>query len=144
MENITITTGTTVTLNYRGVLEDGTEFDSSYVKGEPLTFTAGTGQMIPGFDSAVMGMAAGEKKVFTVDPEDSYGERNPDAVQQMPREAFGGGELVVGAIVQGQNANGQQMMATIAGISDDSVVVDLNHPLAGKELTFEIEVVSVT
>ena len=142
---MSVQNGNTVAVHYRGTLEDGEQFDSSYDRGEPLAYQAGTGEMIPGFDAAVTGMEVGEKKTFTLEPTEAYGEKNPAAVQEVPRAMFGeGANLAVGTIVQGQNENGQTMMATVMAITEDTVTVDLNHPMAGKSLTFDVEVVSIT
>ena len=137
--------GNTVAVHYRGTLENGQQFDSSLDRGEPLVYQAGMGQMIPGFDSAVMGMEAGDTKTFTVTPDQAYGPHQQEAIQVLNRKMFGeGAQLIEGQVVQGTNQQGQTAMATIITISDDNIVVDLNHPLAGKNLNFEVEVVSIT
>ena len=137
--------GNTVAVHYRGTLENGQQFDSSHDRGEPLVYQAGMGQMIPGFDSAVMGMEAGDTKTFTVTPDQAYGPHQQEAIQVLNRKMFGeGAQLIEGQVVQGTNQQGQTAMATIITISDDNIVVDLNHPLAGKNLNFEVEVVSIT
>ena len=141
----TVQTGNTVAIHYRGTLENGEQFDSSHDRGNPLTFQSGVGQVVPGFDAAITGMAVGESKTFTVAPDDAYGPVVPEAVQQIPLSAFAPGmDLAEGRVIQGQGPNGQPMMATVVEAVGDMVTVDMNHPLAGKNLTFEVEVVSIS
>jgi len=141
----TVQTGNTVAIHYRGTLENGEQFDSSHDRGNPLTFQSGLGQVVPGFDAAVAGMAVGESKTFTIGPDEAYGPIHSEAVQQIPLSAFAPGmELTEGRVIQGHGPNGQPMMATIVKTEGDMVTVDMNHPLAGKNLTFEVEVVSIT
>ncbi len=129
--------GDTVTVNYRGTLDSGQEFDSSY-GGEPLTFVVGSGQLIKGFDTAVRGLAVGEKKKFRLEPADAYGPRDEKMIFEVPLAQAPEG---IKAGDQVQLANGAP--ATIAEVNAEIVKVDANHPLAGQALTFEIEVVGV-
>jgi len=143
--NNTVKTGDTVTLHYRGTFEDGTEFDSSHSRGEPITVTAGVGQLISGFDTALDGMTAGTTKTVTIPPEQAYGDKNPAAFTTLNRSLFPDGfEFVVDKTVPLMGSNGEPVMGTISELTDDEIIVDLNHPMAGKTLNFEIEVVSVT
>ena len=136
--------GNTVSVHYRGTLNDGTEFDSSYTRGEPIKFELGAGQMIPGFESAVNGMDVGEKKSVTLDPENAYGNRNDELVQPVPRQNFPPDfEIVVGATVQGQQQGGQPFLAKIVKEDGFTVTLDFNHPLAGENLNFEIELIEI-
>jgi len=138
-------TGQTVCVHYVGTFDDGTEFDSSRTRGEPLTFQVGTGQVIPGFDNAVANMSAGETQDIRLEPSDAYGDINPEAFQDVPKTMFPDDfEFKVDEIVQGQQPNGQPFRARIAAFSDDSVNLDFNHPMAGKALNFNLELVSVT
>jgi|15BtaG_2_1085339.scaffolds.fasta_scaffold05013_7 peptidylprolyl isomerase len=140
----TIETGNTVTLHYKGTLGDGSEFDSSYERGEPLTVTVGSGHLIEGFDTALGGMEEGESKTFTLSPEEAYGERDPDANTTLDKtifpEDFG---LEAGKTVPLLGPNGQPFLATITEVADETITADLNHPMAGKELTFEVEVLTI-
>ena len=139
-----IENGSKVSLHYRGTFDDGTEFDSSHKRGQPMLCEVGSGQLISGFDSALGGMTAGETKNISLSPDEAYGERNPDAVQKVPRTAFPDGfELKEGATVYGQTAQGQEMMAKIDSFDDDSATLDFNHPMAGKNLNFEISVIEI-
>ena len=137
--------GQNVSVHYVGTLDDGTEFDSSRSRGETLSFTVGTGQVIDGFNDAVVGMAAGEIKTIKLSPEEAYGPANPEAVQTVPANAFPSDfEPVVGATVVGHDEMGQQMMAKIEAFDNEGITLDFNHPMAGKNLNFEIEVVEVS
>jgi len=136
--------GNTISVHYRGTLDDGTEFDSSHSRGEPIQFQAGSGQMIAGFDNAVMGMEVGGKKNITIPCEDAYGPRDEEAVQVVPRNSFPDDfEFTEGATVQGAGPNGQPFLAKIVSAGGDDVTLDFNHPLAGQALGFEIELVEI-
>ena len=137
--------GSKVKVHYKGTLTDGVQFDSSYDRGETLPFEVGAGQMIPGFDAAVVGMEAGDKKTVTIPSSEAYGERNNEAVQDVPKTAFPPEfEFRLNETVQGANEQGQPLIAKILEVTDESVKLDLNHPLAGEDLTFEIELVEIT
>ncbi len=129
--------GDTVQVHYRGTLDDGSEFDSSAGR-DPLTFTVGSGQVIPGFDNAVVGLAVGDKVEVRLDADDAYGERTEERVITVPKDQAPEGLEV------GQQVMLGQAPATVVEITDESVVVDANHPLAGQALTFEIELVSIS
>ena len=136
--------GNTVSVHYRGTLNDGTEFDSSHSRGEPLSFQVGAGQMISGFDAALPGMAVGETKNITLTPDQAYGESNPEAITDVPKTSFPPGfSFQVDSMVQGQNDMGQPVVGTINEVKENDVTIDFNHPMAGKDLNFEIELVSI-
>ena len=136
--------GNTVSVHYRGTLNDGTEFDSSHSRGEPLSFQVGAGQMISGFDAALPGMAVGETKNITLTPDQAYGDTNPEAITDIPKTSFPAGfDFQVDAMIQGQNDMGQPLIGTINEVKDEAVTIDFNHPMAGKDLNFEIELVSI-
>ena len=133
----------TVSVHYVGTFDDKSQFDSSRDRGEPLTFQLGAGQMISGFDSSVREMVVGETKTVRLNPEDAYGASDPELVHNVPRSAFDPKlEIRVGAMVQGSAPNGQVFMAKIESVDNDSVILDLNHPMAGKHLNFEIELLT--
>ena len=135
--------GNTVRIHYTGTLDDGTEFDSSAGR-DPLEFTLGGGQVIPGFDSAVDGMAMGESKSVTIPPDEAYGQRHEQLVQQVPRTALPEDmEPAVGMRLQSQGPDGQVMNLVVTEIVDDSITVDANHPLSGQALTFTLELVEI-
>ncbi|MCB1802370.1 MAG: peptidylprolyl isomerase [Gammaproteobacteria bacterium] len=135
--------GDTVRVHYTGTLEDGSQFDSSR-GGEPMEFALGQGQLIPGFENAVAGLGVGETCTVTLAAEEAYGETNPDMIQNVPREMMPQGiELTPGMVLQGQAENGQVNNFTVVSFTDDEVRLDANHPLAGKALTFEIELLEI-
>ena len=133
----------TVEVHYTGTLADGTIFDSSKDR-EPLKFTLGSGQLIPGFEAGIIDMAVSEVKTIQIPSAEAYGERHDEMMHevqksQLPQEI----KPEVGMPLVSQTPDGQEMHFIIAEVKDESIVVDGNHPLAGKDLTFEIEVVSI-
>ena len=135
--------GDTVRIHYTGTLDDGTQFDSSAGR-DPLEFALGSGQVIPGFDNAVDGMSVGESKSVTIPPEQAYGERHEQLVQQVPKSALPDEiEPAVGMQLQSQSPEGQVMQMVVTEVSSDAITVDANHPLAGQALTFAIELVEI-
>ena len=140
----TVENGQTVSVHYVGTLDDGTEFDNSRARGEAMSFQVGAGRVIPGFESALTGMSVGDTKSISISADAAYGPVNPDAVQTTPRTAFPEDfALSEGLQVQGQGPNGP-VLATVRGFDEASVTLDMNHPLAGKNLNFEIELVSIS
>lgn len=136
--------GKKVKTHYTGTLDDGTKFDSSYDRNEPLAFTCMAGQMIPGFDAAVRDMEVGETKTVRLEPADAYGEYNPALVQKVPRANVPNAEqLPVGGTVYMRGPDGSPFPVRVAEVTDDTVSFDMNHELAGKALTFEITLVEV-
>jgi peptidylprolyl isomerase len=134
--------GDTVRVHYKGTLEDGSMFDSSEGR-DPLEFTVGSGQVIPGFDEAVSNLEVGESVTVTITSADAYGEHDPAGIQSFPLDFFGGQVPEAGWAVQLQAPDGTQMMAVVSEIGEDEVLLDFNHPLAGKDLTFEISLVEI-
>ena len=135
--------GDTVRVHYTGTLEDGTQFDSSR-GAEPLEFAMGQGQLIPGFENAVAGLLPGERCTVTLAPADAYGEANPAMVQDVPRHMMPEGvQLQPGMVLQGRADDGRVDNFTVVSFSEETVTLDANHPLAGKALTFEIELVEI-
>ncbi len=135
--------GDTVRIHYTGTLDDGTEFDSSAGR-DPLEFALGGDQVIPGFDNAVDGMSVGDNKTVTISPDDGYGMRHEQLVQQVPRSAFPEDmEPAVGMQLQSQSPDGQVVNLVVVEVEDESITVDANHPLSGQALTFAIELVEI-
>lgn len=133
-----------VSVHYTGTFEDGEIFDSSRERG-PLSFEVGAGQMIQGFDEAVVGMEIGESKKITLAPEEAYGHRNEELIVELPAASFPGDmELEVGIQLQLTNQNGQPVPATVVHITEENITMDVNHPMAGKTLVFDIEIVEVS
>lgn len=136
--------GSNVKVHYTGKLTDGTVFDSSEGR-EPLAFTIGAGMMIPGFEKGVMEMTVNEEKTINILPEDAYGEVREDMVAEVPKSQLPDDMKVEkGMELMSQTPDGQQMVVKVVDVKDDSIVVDANHALAGKELVFDIKVVEVT
>lgn len=135
--------GDWVFVHYTGKFEDGKVFDSS-LKGSPLDFVVGEGGLIEGFEKGVMGMAIGEKKTITLTPEEGYGPYNEAEVFEVPIENFGEKpELEKGMQIVVTPQEGHDFLATIAEVNEKTVKLDTNHPLAGKNLTFELELVDI-
>ena len=135
--------GKNVSVHYRGTLDDGTVFDSSRERGQPITFEVGSKRMIPGFNDAVIGMTEGQTKSVTIAKADAYGDRDETAIQNVPKNAFAEDfEFKIGGVIQGNGPRGP-FMAKIKDIQETDVVLDFNHPLAGHNLSFEIEVMTI-
>ncbi|MEM6842368.1 MAG: peptidylprolyl isomerase [Bacteroidota bacterium] len=135
--------GDTVHVHYTGTLSDGSEFDSSRKRNQPLEFTLGQGQMIAGFEKAVNGMEVGDSKQVNIPSQEAYGEVKKDMIMEASKSDFPdnitpqvGQQLAV-------NTEGQQVPVVITEIKGDTVVLDANHPLAGKDLIFDIELVKI-
>lgn len=136
--------GKQVKVHYRGTLDDGTQFDSSYDRGTPLEFVCGVGMMIKGFDAAVINMKAGESVKIHIEPEDAYGPVNPDAIIKIPLEQIPEAkDLSVGEQVYLYNNYGQPFPVKVTEKDDVTITFDANHEMAGKALNFEIEVLEI-
>ena len=137
-----IKNGDSVSVNYTGRLEDGTIFDTSLQEGRtPLTTKLGQGQLIPGFENGLIGMSIGEKKTIEIDPKDAYGDVNEMMIQEVELTQVPQG-VKAGDMLQGQNQYGP-VQVTVKEVKESTVLLDMNHPLAGKKLIFDLEVVSV-
>ena len=135
--------GDTVHVHYRGTLDDGTEFDSS-AGSDPIVFTLGACQVIPGFETAIEGMSTGDKKTERIEVENAYGDRRDELVFTVPREQMpDGADVEVGDMLRVGFPDGSSAAVQVAAMDDQSVTLDANHPLAGKNLTFELELVSI-
>lgn len=137
--------GDKIKVEYTGTLDDGTVFDSSEKHGKPLEFEVGSGQIIKGFDEAVIGMEKGQEKEIKLTPDQAYGQPNPDLVKKVPKDKLpkepepkAGMMMVVGT------PDGKQLPAKIVEIGENEISLDLNHPLAGKNLNFKIKVVDIS
>jgi peptidylprolyl isomerase len=136
--------GDTVSVHYTGKLSDGTVFDSSRQRNSPITFEVGSGQVIPGFDTAVEGMSPGESKTVEIPCDQAYGPHQSDRIQKVSREQLPEGlEPQVGLELQAQSQDGQVIPVRITEVGDEDVTIDVNHPLAGEDLTFELELVEI-
>jgi peptidylprolyl isomerase len=137
--------GDLVRVHYTGKLINGEQFDSSAGR-EPLEFTVGAGQMIKGFDAAMPGMAVGDKKTINIPPHEAYGERNPEAMIEFPKANIPADmvpQLQPGMQLTLSNQQGQPVPVVVAEIKEEVVILDANHFLAGQELVFDIELVSI-
>ncbi len=138
-----VKTGDTVKVHYHGKLTDGTTFDSSEGR-EPLEFEVGSGSVISGFDSGVTGMKVGEKKTVNIPVDEAYGQKQEDLFMEFPLDRFPPDVVPeVGMQLNMSNGSEQNFPVVIAEVSDDKVVLDANHPLAGEDLTFDLELVEI-
>ncbi len=133
--------GDKIKVEYTGTLDDGTVFDTSKEK-EPLEFEVGSGQIIKGFDEAVVGMEKGEEKSIKIESKDAYGDPNPELTKKIPREHLPKEqELKPGMMLRLKTPDGRQIPAKITEVTDKEITIDLNHPLAGKSLNFKVKIV---
>ena len=134
--------GDTITVHYTGKFEDGTIFDSSLNEGrEALKATLGQGQLIPGFENGLIDMKVGDKKTIELEPADAYGEANPAAIVDVPKSQFPD-DIEAGQMLQGQSPQGM-FIVKVLEVNEDTVKVDHNHPMAGKKLIFDLELVGI-
>jgi len=135
--------GDTVKINYKGTLDDGTVFDSSEGR-DPLSFTLGSGQVIPGFEEAVLGMTVGENKSINIPADKAYGQRNEEMIIEAPRDQVPP-EITpeIGLKLQMGGPNGEVVVVEITEVTDSHIKLDANPPLAGKDLNFDIELVAI-
>src|SRR6187401_1527136 len=138
-----VKSGDRVKVHYHGRLTNGETFDKSEGR-EPLEFEVGSGSVIKGFDEGVTGMSVGEKKTITIPFDEAYGPRNPEMVIEMPKENFPKEmELEVGMPLMMSDQEGHQFQVAITEIKENSVMLDANHPLAGQDLVFDLELVDI-
>jgi FKBP-type peptidyl-prolyl cis-trans isomerase 2 len=136
--------GDTVKVEYIGSLEDGTVFDSSEKHEAPLEFMVGSGQIIPGFEEAVVGMKVGDEKQITLEPKEAYGDYNPELVKKIPKDCFPEDQDVQQGMIFMMNIpDGRQVPVKITDVEEDAITIDLNPPLAGKTLVFKIKIVAI-
>lgn len=135
--------GDKVKVHYTGKFKDGEVFDSS-LEREPLEFTIGKGQVIPGFEQAVQGMSPGDTKTTDIPPEKAYGPRHEEMITAVERNKFPADmDPQVGQRLQIRQADGKTIRVTVTNVSESKVTLDANHPLAGKNLTFDIKLVEI-
>ncbi len=139
-----VKTGDTIKVHYHGKLTDGTTFDSSEGR-EPLEFEVGSGMVIKGFDDGVMGMAVGDKKTIEIPVEDAYGPKDPQMIMDFPKDRFPESlQPEIGMRLNMTNSSGQNIPVVITEVKDDAVILDANHPLAGEDLIFDLELVDIS
>lgn len=135
--------GDTIKVHYHGRLVDGTTFDSSEGR-EPLEFEVGSGMVIPGFDDGVTGMAVGDKKTVQIPADEAYGPKQEDMIMEFPREKFPADMVPeVGMQLNMNNGQGQSFPVVIVEVQETVVILDANHPLAGQDLIFDLELVEI-
>jgi len=140
----TVENGSSVRLHYKGTFPDGEVFDDSRMRGQMMEILVGKGQLIKGFESALIGMSEGETKTVNLTSDQAYGPPRPEMIVTAPRTAFPEDfKFEVGLRVQGKNQTGQPVLAKIVSFDAEGVTLDHNHPLAGKDINFEIEMVEI-
>jgi len=139
-----IKNGQKVNVHYVGTLNDGTEFDNSKTRGTPLQFELGSGTVLPAFESAIKGMQVGDTKKISLTADQAYGQPTQEAIQTIPKDRFDKDmNLEVGLEVAAKTPDGQPIRAVVQAVEEETVVLDFNHPLAGKDINFDVELVSV-
>jgi FKBP-type peptidyl-prolyl cis-trans isomerase 2 len=142
MTEMPIKKGDKIKVEYEGTFDDGTVFDSSRYHNEPLEFEVGCGQIIPGFEEAVVGMSPGDEKEFDLKPQDAYGEYDPELMHKISKDQLPM-NVAPGMILVATLPNGIQTPVKVVEVTDEWVTIDLNHPLAGKHLNFKVKILDV-
>ena len=136
--DVPVSEGTRVFLNFSVSLEDGSEVDTNF-GGDPVDFVVGDGSLLPGFERRLFGMSAGERQMFTVPPEDAFGQPNDNNVQYLPRQQFDDDtELEIGLVYSFADAGGGELPGMVIAFDEEEVTVDFNHPLAGRTILFDV------
>jgi FKBP-type peptidyl-prolyl cis-trans isomerase SlpA len=136
--NVPVSEGTRVFLNFSVSLEDGSEVDTNF-GSDPVDFVVGDGSLLPGFERLIFGMSAGERQMFTVSPENAFGQPNDNNVQYLPRDQFDEDlELEIGLVFSFADASGGEVPGMILAFDEDEVTVDFNHPLSGRTILFDV------
>ena len=144
MTNTCITEGSKISLHFSLSIIDGDEVDSTF-GGKPATFVFGDGSLLPGVEAKLLGLTAGAKETFTLAPEDGFGQRNPANIQRFPRSLFGADMVLEeGLVISFADAARAELPGVVSEIGEDHVMVDFNHPLAGRNLAFRVEILSVS
>ena len=138
--DVQVSEGTRIFLNFSLSLEDGSEVDSNF-GGEPVNFVYGDGSLLPGFEHLMLGMAAGQRNMFTVMPENAFGQPNDSNVQRLSRDHFDEeAELEIGLVFSFADAGGGELPGMLLSFDEEEVAVDFNHPLAGRKILFDVHV----
>ncbi len=137
-----VASGKKVSIEYTLVLDDGTRADSN-VGGEPLVYEQGASQILPALETALLGLAVDDSKKVTISPKDGYGDVDPAAVREVPLEEIPEAARKVDAVLMGVSANGNQMPVRVQKVGEKTATLDLNHPLAGRTLTFDVKVLKI-
>ena len=139
--NLQIQTGTSVTLHFSLALENGHIVDSNF-EGNPATFSVGDGNLLPGFESSLLGLEVGDEREFIISPENAFGQHNTQNVQSVDRGNFDESDLEIGSILSFQNGDGE-LPGVIIALEENQVMVDFNHPLSGKNIVFQVKIVEI-
>lgn len=139
--NLQIQTGTSVTLHFSLALENGHIVDSNF-EGNPATFSMGDGNLLPGFESSLLGLEVGDEREFIIPPENAFGQHNTQNVQSVDRGNFDESDLEIGSILSFQNGDGE-LPGVIIALEENLVMVDFNHPLSGKNIVFQVKIVEI-
>jgi FKBP-type peptidyl-prolyl cis-trans isomerase SlpA len=143
MNDLTIGPGTQVTLHFALELEDGSVVDSNF-DAEPVTFVMGDGNLLPGFEEALLGLQAGDEKSFVIAPEKGFGDYNPENIQEFPRNQFPADvELSEGLVLSFADAQSNEVPGVVQEFDERTVTVDFNHPLAGRDIEFSVRIIDV-
>ena len=142
-EDIRIDEHSTVDLHFSVALENGVELDNTRIRAEPVSLTMGDGNLLPGFENALFGLKAGDKRSLPIMPEQGFGQPNPQNQQIMPRSQFKDMELTEGLLVIFNDAAKAELPGVVKAFDDERVTIDFNHPLAGKHLSFDVEIIEV-
>lgn len=143
MTELVVGEGTEITLHFSLKLDSGEVIDSNF-EGDPAIFVMGDGNMLPGFEKKLAGMSAGQQEAFMIKPEDGFGQSNPNNFQSMPRDQFNDVELVEGLMMSFADAQKAELPGVVSAFDDETVTIDFNHPLAGREIVFEAKIIAVT
>ena len=139
--NLQVQTGTSVTLHFSLALENGHIVDSNF-EGNPATVSVGDGNLLPGFESSLLGLEVGDEREFIISPENAFGQHNAQNVQAVDRGNFDESELEIGSILSFQNGDGE-LPGVIIALEENQVMVDFNHPLSGKNIVFQVKIVEI-
>ena len=143
MRNLTLGPGTRVTLHFALRLPEGEVIDSNFER-EPATFTVGDGNLLQGFEQSIFGLQEGDRKTVVIKPENGFGQRNPNNIQEIARSQFGADvELSEGLMLSFADAQKTELPGVVQSFNEDVVIVDFNHPLAGREIIFDVAILKI-
>jgi FKBP-type peptidyl-prolyl cis-trans isomerase SlpA len=143
MRDLAVGPGTKVTLHFALRLQDGEVIDSNFER-DPATFVVGDGNLLPGFEKAIFGLTEGDKKTLTISPEQGFGQRNPNNMQEFPRSEFSSDiELREGLVLSFSDAQKTELPGVVSHFDEDVVIVDFNHPLAGRDIVFDVAILKI-
>jgi FKBP-type peptidyl-prolyl cis-trans isomerase SlpA len=142
MRDLAVGPGTKVTLHFALRLQDGEVIDSNFER-DPATFVVGDGNLLPGFERAMFGLTEGDKKTLTISAEQGFGQRNPNNMQEFARSDFTGIELKEGLVLSFSDAQKTELPGVVSSFDEEQVIVDFNHPLAGRDIVFDVAILKI-